>query len=48
MKESRPSLVLRAHIKRIAKETAFDELSLDGDLRLPSLSEFAQNNLMLP
>ena len=48
MRESRPALVLRAQVKLIEKATNFKGLSLDDELRLPTIREFTQENLILP
>lgn len=48
MRESRPALVLRHHVHLIEKATSFKGLALDDDLRLPTIREFTQHNLILP
>ncbi|KAK4611802.1 Major facilitator superfamily multidrug transporter mdrA [Fulvia fulva] len=48
MKESRPALVLRQHVRAIEKETGYDGLSLDEEFGLPTMREFARTNLILP
>ncbi|KAI5363686.1 putative major facilitator superfamily, MFS transporter superfamily [Septoria linicola] len=48
MQESRPALVLRHQVRLIEKATNFKGLSLDDELRVPTVREFIQNNLILP
>lgn len=48
MRESRPCQVLRQEVRAVAKETGFDDLSVDGENSLPTLRDFFWDSLLLP
>ena len=48
MRESRPCQVLRQEVKAVAKEMAFDGLSVDGENSLPTPKAFLRDSLILP
>ncbi len=48
MQESRPSKVLRQHVKEISQITDFDGLSLDSGDSLPTVKAFLRSSLIMP